>query len=195
MISMSTEYKDWYADLSEKQKKIYNICMEYPFLIQRDIDGNRDEEFNYEYLDLEIPTGWKRLFFQMCADIKPLLEKEGVLDDFYFLQVKEKFNMLRCYSNGVASQEVEDIIAKYEMMAYYVCTNCGKPATYETQGYFASYCGECCKNFIKPPKMKPIEFEPEFKISGFSKGKHYEKTISFENEWNRYLKGLKDNGV
>ena len=189
---MSTEYKDWYADLSEKQKKIYNICMEYPFLIPRDVDGNRDEEFDYEYLDLEIPTGWRRLFFQMCSDIKPLLEKEGVLDDFYFLQVKEKFNTLRCYCNGVASQEVEDIIAKYEHMAFYVCTQCGKPATCVSTGYWASFCDDCWKDHFRHENMDWIEFKPCFKVAGFSKGEYYEKTISFEDEWNRYLRKLED---
>ena len=185
---MSTEYKDWYADLSENQKEIYNICMEYPFLIPRDIDGSIDEEFEYMYLNLEIPVGWAKLFFQMCSDIKPLLEKEGVMDDFYFLQVKEKFNTLRCYSNGAASQEVEDIIAKYEHMAYYICCECGKPAIYETQGYWLSYCEDCWINLVSNQQIELIEFKPEFKICGFAKGECYEKIISFEDEWNRYLK-------
>lgn len=139
---MSTEYKDWYNDFSEEQKKIYTICMEYPFLIPRDIEGKRDEEFDYEYLGLEIPIGWHRLFLQMCGDIKPVLEKANMLDDFYFLQVKEKYNRLECYHNG-APKEVDDIIAKYEMMAGYICAKCGRPATCETTGYIASFCDDC----------------------------------------------------
>ena len=41
------------------------------------------------------------------------LEKEGAkaLEDFYFLQVKEKYNELRCYHTG--SKEIEEIIDKY----------------------------------------------------------------------------------
>lgn len=182
------EYQQWYKDFSDHQKEIYNICMKYPFLIPRDIDGSRDEEFNYEYLCLEIPVGWRKLFLQMCDDIKPLLEKEGVMDDFYFIQVKEKYNFLRCYSNGAASQEVEDIIAKYEHMAYYICCECGKPATYETRGYLASYCEDCWKDLVRHKEVEKIEFKPYYRVTGFAKGEHYNKTISFEDEWNRYLK-------
>ena len=187
---VSNEYKDWYADLSEKQKKIYNICMEYPFLIPRDIEGNRDEEFEYGYLDIGIPAGWHRLFFQMCSDIKPILEREGVLDDFYFLQCKEKYNELVCYSNGAASSEVEEILQKYEVMASYICTQCGKPATYVTRGYVASYCDECWKDFVRHQAGDWINFQPYFKVQTLSKDKSWEvKTISFEEEWNRYVKG------
>ena len=189
---MSNEYKDWfndwYNDLSENQKEIYNICKEYPFLIPRDIDGSIDEDFDYTYLGLEIPDGWNKLFLQLCSDIKPLLEQEGLLDKFYFIQVKEKFNLLRCYSNGVSSKEIEDIINKYEHMAYYVCTICGKPATCETTGYWASFCDDCWKDHFRHEHIEWIEFKPYYKLSGFSKGEHYEKTISFEEEWNRYLK-------
>jgi hypothetical protein len=185
---MSTEYKDWYADFSDHQKEVYNICMEYPFLIPRDIDGNRDEDFDYTYLNLEIPVGWTMLFLQMCSDIKPLLEKEGVMDSFYFIQCKEKYNSLRCYSNGAASQEVEDIIEKYEHMAYYVCTVCGKPATCVSTGYWASFCDDCWKDYFRHEHIDWIEFKPYYRVTGFAKGEHYDKTISFEDEWNRYLK-------
>ena len=74
-------------------------------------------------------------------------------------------------------------------MAYYVCTRCGKPAIYETQGYFASFCEDCLKVFKRQPKVELIEFKPYFKISGYKDGEDYEKIISFEDEWNRYLKG------
>ena len=182
---MSNAMKDWMADRIEEEKQ---IVAEYPFLRLRDIDGSINTKSRFPMMPLEIPDGWYKLFFQMCSDIKPILEKEGVLDDFYFLQVKEKMNFLRCYSNGAASQEVEDIIGKYETMAYYVCTHCGKPATCMTTGYIASFCDNCCKDFVRRQKVEKIEFKPYFKIMGFSKGGHYEKTISFEEEWNRYLK-------
>ena len=185
---MSTEYKDWYADFSDHQKEIYNICMEYPFLIPRDIDGNRDEDFDYTYLNLEIPVGWTMLFFQMCSDIKPLLEKEGVIDDFYFLQVKEKYNELVCYSNGAASQEVEQILQKYKYLSRYVCTECGKPAIYETKGYLASYCEDCWKDFARYEGINILKFMSTYKVVGFKNGKGYSRTVDVEDEWNRYLK-------
>ena len=123
----------------------------------------------------------------MCSDIKPVLEKEGALDDFYFLQVKEKYNRLCCYHNG-APREVEDIISKYEMMASYICTWCGKPATYETRDYIESFCEACYNKLKRHRKAEKIEFRPEYKVTRFQNGVDTEMTISFEDEWSRYLK-------
>ena len=181
---MSNEMKDWVLDKIEEEKQ---IVAEYPFLRLRDIDGTIDTESKFPMMGLEIPDGWYKLFFQMCSDIKPILEKEGVLDDFYFLQVKEKYDTLRCYHSG-APKEVDDIIMKYEAMAYYVCTQCGKPATCMTTGYLASFCDDCWKDLVRHQEVVCVKFKPEFEISGFSNGEHYERTISFEDEWNRYIK-------
>ena len=182
---MSNEYKDWERDRIEEEKQ---IVAEYPFLRLRNIDGTVDTESKFPMMPLEIPVGWHKLFFQMCADIKPLLEEEGILDDFYFLQVKEKYNQLRCYSNGIASEEVNNIIDRYGQMAYYICVQCGKPATCETKGYWASFCDDCWKDHCRHENVQPIEFKPYYKVTGFSKGERYEKAISFEDEWNRYIR-------
>lgn len=185
---MSTEYKDWYNDFSDHQKEIYNICIKYPFLIPRDIDGSRDEEFEYEYLCLEIPIGWRKLFLQMCSDIKPLLEKEGVIDDFYFLQVKEKYNELTCYSNGVASLEVGEILQKYRYLSRFVCTECGKPALYEANGYLESFCKDCWEKNSRLKKGRTLEFIDTYEMIRFGNGEKHTYTVSVEDEWNRYLK-------
>ena len=181
---MSNEYKDWERDRIEEEKQ---VVAEYPFLRLRDIDGTICEDDDFPMIGLEIPNGWYKVFFQMCDDIKPILEREGVLDTFYFIQVKEKYNTLRCYHNG-APKEVEDIISKYEMMAYYICTVCGKPATCETTGYWTSFCDDCWKDHVRHLPIEWIKFKPYYKVSGYGKDNHYTCYISFENEWNRYLK-------
>lgn len=161
--------KDWVFDKIQEEKLIVE---KYPFLHIRDIEGNIDMESKYPMMPLEIPNGWYNLFFQLCNDIKPILEKERVLYDFYFMQVKEKYNKLICYYNN-APKEVGDIIAKYEIMARYVCVNCGKPAVFETTGYIASYCDDCINQYNRNYNY------------------HYLKTngeILFEDEWNRYVK-------
>ena len=187
---MSNPFKDWYEDMTDEQKKIYHICMEYPFLIPRDIEGNIDEDFEYEYLGLEIPDGWMKLFLQMCADIKPILEEEGLINKFYFIQVKEKYNFMSCYYTKVP-WNIEQIINKYEHMAHYVCTVCGRPATCETTGYFLSFCDDCWKDYMRHASVQEIEFKPYFKSGALINGVHYdERFVLFSEEWNRYLKGL-----
>ena len=73
-------------------------------------------------------------------------------------------------------------------MAYGVCTKCGKPATCETQNYFVSYCDDCWKDFVRHEYVERIEFKPYYQITRFGKKKQHKELISFENEWNRYLK-------
>lgn len=182
---MSNEYKDWECDKIEEEKQ---VVTEYPFLRVRDIDGTPDFGAKFPMMSLEIPDGWMALFFQMCDAIKPLLEEEGLLNDFYFIQVKEKYNYLRCYSNGRASHKIEEIIAKYEQMAPYVCTICGCPASYETKGYIASLCEDCWKHDMNRCPADKLEFKPYFIVNTKTEGVRFdEKKISFASEWDRYI--------
>lgn len=167
---------------------IRKVCEDYPFLLPRDIDGSIDENFEYDSLRLEIPNGWIRLFLQMCSDIKLILKREGVLDDFYFIQVKEKYGRMRCYSNGVASHRVEEIISKYEYMSEYVCTYCGRIATCKTKAYGVPICNDCWKDYWR---HEPVDWinptKLYFEISSSTEGVHFDtKYISFANEWYRY---------
>jgi hypothetical protein len=163
---------------------------QYPFLRLRDIDGNIDSSSEPTIVLLELPDGWIPLFFQMCNDIKAALEKEGAkaLEDFYFLQVKEKYNQFRCYHTG--SKEIDEIIDKYSYISRYVCTRCGKPATFETSGYFASFCDDCWKDIARHKAGEWLEFSDTFTVSSYSNGKHYKTNISVKAEWDRYLKSL-----
>lgn len=179
---MSNEYKDWAADRLAEEKE---IVAKYPFLRARDIDGTVDTDAEFPMTCLEIPQGWYKLFYQMCDDIKAVIEKEDTMDDFYFLQVKEKYNELRCYSTG--SSEVEEIIQKYEYISRYICTVCGKPATFEASGYLASFCDDCWKDRARHSKGNWITFIDTFGVIGFNNGESYRRVISVKEEWDRYL--------
>lgn len=176
------------------QEKIKELIGRYPFLLPRSVWTDEvDEDYDYSYIfSLEIPTGWDKLFFQLCEDIRQPLIDADYLDKFRLLQVKEKFNRLEVYHQGIpeAAAVVEIIIGKYSMMAGYVCCVCGKPATYETHGYIASYCDDCWKDYVRHDKGEWLKFKPEYTVRGWKDGESYVKTISFEDEWNRYLKSL-----
>jgi len=122
------------------------LCKKMPYLIVRDWrTGKIPEDYDYTYTWLncnELPDGWINLFWEMCQEIYEPLERAGLLNDFYFVQVKEKFNTMRCYSEG-ANDEVQKILYKYEDKASRVCTICGKAATRLTRGYIAAFCDEC----------------------------------------------------
>lgn len=178
------------------QEKIRELVERYPYLLPRNVWTDKvPEDYDYTYfIGLEIPRGWLKLFLQLCEDIRQPLIDTGYLDEFRFSQVKEKMNRLECYNFG-APEAVQDIIDKYSVMAQYVCTCCGKPAICETQVYFASFCDDCWKDFVRHEKIEWLKFKPYYKVTGFSNGKQYEKEISFEDEWNRYLESIGYNTI
>ena len=185
---MSNEYKDWERDKIEEEKE---IVAKYPFLRARNIDGTIDTSSRFPMMDLELPNGWYKLFFQMCDDLKPVLEKEDILNDFYFIQVKEKFNELRCYSGHWVTYEIQAILRKYEYLSRFICHYCGRPATVETKNYIASFCDDCWKGNFKHEKIELIKFQPYFVVNTFTEGVHCdEKHISCRDEWDRYISAL-----
>lgn len=184
---MSNEYKDWEFEKIEEEKEIVE---KYPFLRLRHIDGTVDTECKFPMMILDIPDGWYQLFFQMCDDLKPILEKEGMLNDFYFVQVKEKFNELRCYSGHWETQEIQDILRKYEYLSRFVCTVCGLPAEYETQGYVASYCGKCLGKIKTTDRIVPIEFVDTVETVRYSTYGHITSIHDVSKEWERYKESL-----
>ena len=65
-----------------------------------------------------------------------------------------------------------------------------KPATFETSGYYASFCDDCWKDNFRHEDGEWLEFSDNFIVSSYSNGHHYENEISVKDEWDRYLKSL-----
>ena len=189
MIFLSNEYKDWERDKIEEEREIVS---KYPFLQARNIDGTIDTYSKFPMMDLEIPDGWYKLFFQMCDDLKEVLIEEGYLDTFYFVQIKEKYNRLECYSGHFETDKILQVLRKYEYLSQFVCTRCGKPATKETvQGYIESFCDDCWKDKCKHHTIRDIKFDTEFQIYTFGRATGaVTTTINISDEWHRYLKKI-----
>ena len=189
MIFLSNEYKDWEKDKIEEEKE---IVAKYPFLQVRNIDGTIDTYSKFPMMNLEIPDGWYKLFFQFCDDLKEVLIEEGYLDIFYFVQIKEKYNRLECYSGHFETDKISQVLRKYEYLSQFICTQCGKPATKEiTQGYIESLCDTCWESRRRHYAFRDIEFDAQFKISTFGRNTGTVTTvINVSDEWNRYLKRI-----
>ena len=94
--------------------------------------------------------GWFRAFgMQLLDELKAQLKKDKMLYKYRIMQVKEKFGGLRWYDSA-SSQEVFNILQKYEDMSYHTCISCGRPADYITSGYILPFC----KNCIKPQDIE-----------------------------------------
>jgi len=78
--------------------------------------------------------GWLQLLHD-C--IQELLEAGW---DKHILQIKEKFGGLRFYI-GSGTQEIHDIISKYEDLSYETCETCGETAEVRRDiGWYRTLC-------------------------------------------------------
>lgn len=173
------------------KEQIKALVERYPYLLPRNVWTDKvPDDYDYTYIKgLEIPKGWYKLFFQLCEDIRQPLIDAGYLEKFRFSQIKEKYNRLECYNFG-APEKVQEIIDKYSVMAGYVCVECGKPATCETQGYFASFCDDCWKDYVRHQRIEWIKFKPFYEVTVFANGERQKKKVYFDDEWRRYLKSI-----
>lgn len=143
----------------EKNKE---LIKKYPWIWPVDYNFKPipESEYNYSFtmLDCEFPKGWKDTFGeQMCEDIKKVLVKYKLEDNFKILQLKEKFGSMRLYFAGLTKSEVSkkcneelrEVINKYENISSKTCHICGKPARYLSQGWICPYCEECAENYMK----------------------------------------------
>lgn len=130
---MSNEYKDWLADLSEEERFNYELCMKYPFLLSPE-----EDTYDYSYFPVTIPEGWKSLFIDMCQKLKEILIKHNALNNYYFLDVKEKYFSLVCYANTYI-EEAEELFREYRKRSGKICLCCGKELS-DSEKYFCTTC-------------------------------------------------------
>lgn len=116
---------------------------------------------SYTELDA-LETGWRIKFGEdICREIKTALLHEYTKDihkysikyliayikgiklllNYRIMQIKEKYASMRWYSEG-DTQEIFNIINKYEDISYKTCIVCGKDAKYMTRGWICPYCEE-----------------------------------------------------
>ena len=144
--------------MNEVQKKNKELIEKYPFLrwwgdpLYAAYTEEGKPSLDYIWED-EIPAGWRKAFCpKMWDELKEILEKHNYLDEFRFIQIKEKWGALRIYNYGVPTEaydEIEEWKAKYENLSEEVCIRCGKPSKYMTLGWYTFICEDCAKRSAK----------------------------------------------
>ena len=130
----------------------------YPFL---KIDDpfweviNDDEENACEITELDsMPIGWRKAFGeQLCEELKQELIKIGYLYKYRVYQIKEKYGALRWYGN-IETDNISNILSKYEKKSRYTCIKCGAPATKISRGWISPYCDKCTNSRTKYEEIK-----------------------------------------
>lgn len=111
-----------------KNKK---LIKQFPWLLPRNVWTDKVvDNYDYSYTELDnLPKGWENLAINLCEEIKPILEKVNYVNYFRITQWKEKYGSLCVYYNSVPSiisNELDNIISKYEILSKEKCIVCGK---------------------------------------------------------------------
>jgi len=90
--------------------------------------------------EISCGNGWYELIRDLCYAIM----KCGIGEEFYAVQVKEKFGGLRFYVYG-SSDEVQQLINKAEDDSFSVCKKCGSKDGVDVRGkgWIKTLCAEC----------------------------------------------------
>ena len=173
------------------RQEIKDLTDKYPFLLPYGKNGVLSEDYDYtDIFPIEIPVGWDMLFLQMCEDLRTALIEDDLIDEFRFHQVKEKFGEMVCYCN-INTHKIDAVLDKYCFMSKYVCSQCGKPATYKSVGWTVPFCGKCSRLLRGNYKFMPISFQDYL----YCTSNRYDidectVKISFNEEWNRYVNSI-----
>lgn len=139
------------------------LCARFPFLKYNIKSGFFQRSCWYWQID----HGWRKAFgIQLCKELKDALKRGNMLRQYKITTVKEKFGALNIYDNG-ATEEVHDIINKYEYISSRTCIECGRRAKYITQGWIEPYCEDCIKK--ANTMLEPSEAYKDFNWYGWTK--------------------------
>lgn len=120
----------------------------YPFLEIKGWNSSEPSDFNSTLLDC-MPVGWRKtLGIPLCEELREEILRIGpsLLNKYSVSQVKEKYGTLRWYAASY-SEQMEDILTKYEDISQYTCVVCGKiNVPIFDDGWISPFCRECYKS-------------------------------------------------
>jgi hypothetical protein len=149
MAAMSNEFKDWYNDFSEEQKKNYELCMKYPILTPS-YDSTIQSDYQYEYTVLDdMPNGWRIAFGeQWAADIQNAVYKLTFeeLGKTWITEIKEKYGQLTTYFSYY-SKDICEVIDKYTELSKNTCIVCGADVSRSSVMRDYPLCKKCARSW------------------------------------------------
>jgi hypothetical protein len=160
------------------EQKIYK---KYPGLFKH----TRDMHKSLMCFGLECRDGWYKLINKLCKDIyNYYVKKEGVVpEDFYVVQVKEKWGSLRFYVTA-APEEIHDMIAKAEHESFYICEVCGIRGEMfyrDELPWVQTLCDSCLDKLVRERYGYMRDKEEDF-VSCWQKNNHAPFKIIDEGE-------------
>lgn len=105
------------------------LIEQYPWLCPYlDDNGVIPNDYSGTLLDM-LPSGWRNLVLDLCAELKELLDKHDLADKYRVAEAKEKWFMLRWYDyltdGSEMPQDIVGLVMRYEEQSQNVCMLCG----------------------------------------------------------------------
>lgn len=129
-------------------------CLKYPFIKSRNRWTGKFMGYSCTE-DETIPYGWYKAFGkEMLKEIKEagkasrkrLGKNLSWSKMITWEEIKEKWGTLRLYAS--ATNEIMNVLSKYEYLSKFYCIDCGKPTRYITGGYILYLCEDCFERYI-----------------------------------------------
>ena len=101
-----------------------------------------DPKISLMYYGFGCRDGWFKLIWELCEDIEEIIEDEGP-EDFFVVQVKQKFGGLRFYTSE-PNNKIYELITIAENDSVSICEDCGEFGTLRRgQGLLRTACDSC----------------------------------------------------
>ena len=154
--------------------KNFFFCLKYPFWRAKNVWTGEPCDYSFTWYG-DIPEGWRIAFGkQLSKDIKKAGKATRKIAGKYikwkdmlsFQQIKEKWGELCLYAS--ASNEIQKVLDRYELISSGYCVCCGKPARYRTSGWVSYQCEKCFKAYLGL-HVNQDDIEKELKESRLTK--------------------------
>jgi hypothetical protein len=115
------------------------IFTTYPWMKGLNLYNIKERNWNYLY---ELPEGWVNSFISdWLNEVDAIYQKftPEQKENFYVEQLKEKYGIFTQYFS-FETEELAEVIYKYENISWHTCVHCGAPASKHSLGYILPYC-------------------------------------------------------
>lgn len=114
------------------------LCADFPLLYSV---RHEDTRCSLSHFGFETGDGWFRITYELSAELEEIIRRlpADERNDYYAVQVKEKFGTLRFYMN-METEEMSRAIREAEGRSASACEVCGRPGTLRGGGWLKTLC-------------------------------------------------------
>lgn len=117
------------------------LCESFPILYGQRHGSMRETTM---YWGFGCGSGWFKVIYDLSAKLEAINVKLLSFGQIQATQVKEKFGLLRFYTDR-SNKEVDALICEAERESSRTCEHCGKPGKLREGGWEKTLCDDCAK--------------------------------------------------